>query len=321
MGLAEDPAGNVFVSDRGRGLRGRMIWRIAPDGSAHAVAGTGRKGSPLPGADALRSPLRSPEGLCLDSRGRLVFADQAENAVLRIAADGRLGRVAGTGERGFGGDGGPATRAALHKPYDVRADSRGNLFVADVGNHRIRRIDSDGIITTVAGTGEPGYSGDGGPAAGARLDTPYGVFLDGRDRLWIADTENHVVRRVDEHGIIATVAGVGRPGFGGDGGPARDALLDAPQSLWIDSGGRVFVGDEHNHAVRVIDPTGTISTLVGDGRPGLAEDGAAGTRARLNDPENVLLRPDGTLLVTDADNGRVVRVDASGRVQPFAGSP
>jgi sugar lactone lactonase YvrE len=321
MGLAQDPDGNVFVSDRGRGLRGRLIWRITPDGVAHALAGTGSKGDPLPGVEALRSPLRSPEGLCLDAAGRLVFADQAASLVLRIDAAGRLERVAGTGARGFGGDGGPATDATLHQPYDVRADSRGNLFVADVANHRIRRIGADGIITTVAGTGEAGYSGDGGPAREARLHTPYGVFLDARDRLWIADTENHVVRRVDGDGTITTVAGTGRRGFGGDGGPAREALLDAPQSLWIDAGGRVFVGDEHNHAVRVIDPDGTISTLAGDGRPGRAEDGAAGARARLRDPEAVLLRPDGTLLVTDGDNGRVVRLDRAGRLQPFAGAP
>ena len=314
MGIGEDHLGNVYISDRGR-----RIWKVDREHRAQIIAGTGRRGRPTTDADALASDLGRPEGLCVDSLGRIYFADSYNHMVLRIETDGRLNRVAGTGTRGYGGDGGPADKALLNKPYDVRLDSEGNLYIADFGNHRIRKVDDDGVIHTVAGTGEPGYSGDHGLATAAQLNGPYGIFATADNRLLIADTDNHVIREVDENGVIRTIAGVGHPGYSGDGGPAVRAMLNAPQSLYVDDSGRIYVGDEHNHAVRVIRADKTIFTLIGNGVPDFSGDGLPAERAQLNDPENLLFRSDGTLLITDGDNARLREVTADGIVKTFAG--
>lgn len=299
IGLGADARGRVFVSDRGH-----AVWRIDLDGTATLVAGTGRLGRPRPGAPGRDSDLGTPEGLCVDAEGGVLFADSLNHMVLRVAPDGRLERIAGTGRAGFAGDGGPAADAQLSRPYDVRLDSRGNLFVADFGNHRIRRVSRDGSIASVAGTGKPGYSGDGGPATAARLNGPYAIWLDADDRLLIADSGNHVIRRVGRDGRIETIAGSGRRGFAGDGGPALAARFDSPQCLAEDAAGRLYVCDEHNRAIRRIGADGTVETVAG----------------RLEDPEAVLPRPDGSLLICDGDAHLVRRVDAEGRLATFAGS-
>lgn len=319
MGIAEDKHQNVYLTDRGRRLSGRVIWRIDPQGSVTAIAGTGRRGAATGGVHALSSNLGSPEGLCLDHMNRIFFVDSSNHVVLRIATDGKLLRIAGTGTSGYGGDGGPALEAELNKPYDVRIDAQGTLYIADVMNHRIRRINSDGIITTVAGTGKPGYGGDYGPAKSASLNTPYGVCIDKEGRLLIADSENHVIRRIDSRGVITTIAGVGVLGYSGDGGPASEAAFNSPQSLWVDNSGRLYVGDEHNHAIRVIGTDDIVTTLIGTGQAGSADDGVLATGASLNDPENILVRGNGSVLITDGDNGRVLIVEPDGRVRKFAG--
>ena len=316
MGIDVDRGGNIYVSDRGR-----LIWKIAPDGTATVVGGTGQGGLPPDGALALEADLGRPQGLCLDAEGRIYFADSRNDLVLRIEADGTLTRIAGTGERGFSGDGGPATDAALNVPFDVRVDGEGSVFITDFGNHRIRKVTPDGRIHTVAGTGEAGYSGDGGRAEAAKLDGPYGSLPTPDGGLLIADSGNNAVRRVDAEGIITTIAGTGERGFSGDDGPASAARLDSPQSLYLGPGGRIYVNDEHNHAIRVIDPDGTISLVVGTGQPGLAADGVPGEGAPLNDPEDLALGPDGSLFITDADNARVIVIDTEGRLRHIAGRP
>ena len=319
MGIAEDAYRNVYITDRGRKLSGGVIWKIDPRGSVTAIAGTGRRGAVTGGVHSLSSNLGSPEGLCLDRKNRIYFVDSKNHVVLKIADDGQLVRIAGTGNSGYGGDGGPPVEAELNKPYDVRIDGQDALYIADVMNHRIRRIAPDGVITTVAGTGEPGYSGDHGPATLAALNTPYGVCIDKEGRLLIADSENHVIRRVDSTGLITTIAGIGEAGYSGDGGPASAAAFNSPQALWIDNSARLYVGDEHNHAIRVIRADGMVTTLAGTGQVGYADDGDLATGAPLNDPENILVRGDGSVLITDGDNGRVLIVGLDGRVRKFAG--
>jgi sugar lactone lactonase YvrE len=327
MGLAEDTSGNVYVSDRGRRYpeslriahyRGLVVWKIDPGGRAHVVAGTGYRGDAPIGVSARDSDLGAPEGVAVDLDGRIYVADHTNNAVLRIDANSHFTRFAGTGERGYGGDGGPADAAMLNQPYDVRFDSDGNLYIADYGNHRIRRVSPDGIIATIAGIGSPGYSGDGGPATAAQLRGPYGILV-GRDgRLLIADSENNAVRAVDGAGIITTIAGTGEQGFSGDGGPARSARLNYPESLAMDQAGRIFLGDEHNFRIRKIDPDGTIDTYLGTGVATGCPDGAARTECGLN-PQNMVLRADGSMLVTDRSSRLVLRVAADGTVTRFAG--
>jgi sugar lactone lactonase YvrE len=315
MGLGEDQAGNLYVSDRGN----RFIWKIDPSERATVVAGNGQADQPREDVPALSSPLGSPEGLVVDRAGNVIFVDSLAHLVLKLDRTGRLRRIAGTGLPGDGGDGGPAPAALLKRPYDVRLDSRGNLFIADFANHRIRRIDARGFITTVAGTGTAGYTGDGGPATQAQLNGPYGIWLDAQDNLLIADSQNHVIRRVGADGVITTIAGTGQPGYAGDGGPARAGRFDTPQSLCAAPSGVLYINDEHNHAIRRVERAGTLSTWLGQGQPGFAGDGGTRTEVLLNDPENIWVRRDGSLLITDGDNGRVRRLGPDGRVSTIAG--
>ena len=198
-------------------------------------------------------------------------------------------------------------------------DSKGNVYIADVMNHRIRKVDGEGVITTVAGTGVIGYSGDEGPAVDAQLNTPWGILIDADDHLLIADSENHVIRKVDNDGIIRTIAGSGQRGFDGDGGAALSAKFDAPQALALDSQGRLYIGDEHNNAIRVIELDGSVRTLVGTRGPGFSGDGGPAQLAQIADPENILIRRDGSILITVRDNSRVRLVSPDGMISTFAG--
>ena len=162
---------------------------------------------------------------------------------------------------GFAGDGGPAVAARLNFPYDVAVDASGNLYITDRNNHRIRKVDSTGTITTIAGTGERGFGGDGGPATQARLNLPYGVAVDGAGNLYIADLANHRIRKVDSTGTITTIAGTGERGFGGDGGPAIQAQLDYPTGVAVDGAGTLYIADASNHRIRLLTPTATGSSL------------------------------------------------------------
>jgi len=319
MGIGEDSQGNIFVSDR----EGKLVWKIDKTGRATVIAGTGRMtgsgGPPSGPQQGLELDLSMPEGLVVDRDDTILVADSYNHVILRIHQNGTVTRFAGTGERGRGADGIKATESALAFPVDIRLDSKGNLFVADLRNNRIRKITRDGLITTVAGTGVPGYSGDGGPAIKAQLDTPYGILLDKDDNLLIADSNNDVIRKVDSNGIIRTIAGTGQEGFDGDGGPARAARLNSPQSLGRDSAGRIYIDDEHNNAIRVIDLDGKMRTLVGTKGPGFSGDGGPAVDAQIADPENLWVRKDGSVLISARDNARLRIVSPDGIINTFAG--
>src|SRR5262249_43798352 len=217
---------------------------------------------------------------------------------------GVISTVAGTGTAGFGGDGGAATSAQLNVPYAVAVDAAGNLYIADLNNSRVRKVDAvTGVIATVAGNGAPGFSGDSGPATAAQLDHPSGLAIDGAGILYIADTSNSAIRRVDAAtGIITTVAGTGAPGFGGDGGAATGAQLQFPFGVAVDGIGNVFIADTLNQSIRAIDAElGTISTVV---------NGANGSlsffRAR-----SVAVDSTGNLFISDFDGPQVLNLDAA----------
>jgi len=187
-----------------------------------------------------------------------------------------------------------------------------------VNNQRVRSVDPSGTITTVAGTGEAGFSPDGTPGHAARLDTPWGIGLDLEERLLIGDGANHRIRRLEPDGTLTTLAGSGRPGFAGDGGPALEARLNYPEALFAAPDGSLYFGDEWNHAVRVVRPDGTVDTLMGLGFPGRAWIGGIARFSPVSDPESVLWTPEG-LIVADGDNGRVIRIDEDGVVRLVAG--
>jgi sugar lactone lactonase YvrE len=323
MGLGQDGQGNLYVADRGRSyggylVKGSVLWRVDASGCARIIAGTGYRGSSPPGP-ALEADLGSMEGMDVDEEGRITIADSSNHLVLRIDA-GRLTHLAGTGREEHGPDGGPASATPLARPYDVRIAPDGSVVIAEHGANAVRRIGPDGVMGTIAGTGEAGYGGDGGPAAQASLNGPYGVEFDHQGRLLIADSGNHVVRRVDTNGIISTIAGDGREGLSGDGGPALAARFSSPQSLAVDAEGRIYVGDEHNHRVRMIGLDGTVTTIAGGGAEAAGAPGALATDLALEDPEFELARSDGTVLIADADHRRLVERGPAGHARILAGA-
>lgn len=246
---------------------------------------------------------------------------------LPSCAPGTITTVAGTGRYGDSGDGGPATKAELARPYAVAADAHGNVYIGEFGSYgssgggdRVRMVSEDGIITTVAGTGKPGYSGDGGPATEARLDTSTGLVVDQAGNLYIADSGNHVVRKVDSSGVITTVAGTGKPGYSGDGGPARRARMDRPENLLLRSDGTLYVTDTLNMTVRRIDATGTITTVAGTGKPGYSGDGGPATKAQLYEPHDVELDEAGNAYIADTFNHRVRVIGQGGLITTYAGT-
>ena len=238
-------------------------------------------------------------------------------------ASGTITSIAGRGgQRGFSGDGGPATAAALRAPRTMEADAQGNLYIVDTENHRLRKVDSAGNITTVAGTGAAGYSGDNGPATAARLDNPHGVAADAAGNVYIADSPNQRIRKISPAGIITTVAGTGSSGYNGDGIQATAARLNYPKGVEVGPDGALYIGDANNHRVRRVDlSTGVITTVAGSGTRGATGDGGPATAARLNTPRNVAFAADGDLFIADDQNFKVRRVDAAtGTIFTVAGT-
>ncbi len=322
IGVAVDATGNLFISDRGN-LRIRRV--DAATGIISTVAGNGAIGFSGDGGPATSTPLSGPWGVALDAVGNLFIADREDHSVRRVdVATGIISTVAGTGVRGFSGDGGLATSASLALPNGVALDTAGNLFINDFVNLRIRRVDAaTGIISTVAGNGSLGFSGDGGPATSGSLLNPLGVALDTASNLFIADSGNQRIRRVDTAtGIISTVAGNGFTGFNGDGDLATNARLDRPTDVALDTAGNIFVADWRSNRIRRVDvATGVISTVAGNGRLGFNGDGGPATSASLNNPSGVAVDATGNLFFADVDNNRIRRVDtATGIISTVAGN-
>jgi uncharacterized protein (TIGR03437 family) len=268
----------------------------------------------------------------LDAQGNVYILDKGNNRVRRIGADGIIRTFAGSGRHAFGGDGGPATQADLDWPNSIAFDANGNAYISDQHNNRIRRVAANGTITTFAGSSlEPGYSGNGGPAAQARLDYPSGVAFDAAGNLYIADTFNNQIRRVTPSGVISAFAGVGGPapgpghGFGGDGGPAAQAVLDFPSGMAFDRNGNLYFADQHNNRIRRVTPEGVISTVAGSGVPGelgggYAGDGGPATSALLNYPADVAFDGAGNLYIADQRNHRIRRVTPDGIISTVVGN-
>ncbi|MCL6451251.1 MAG: diguanylate cyclase [Acetobacteraceae bacterium] len=250
-GVAVDGRGNLFIADTGN----HCIRRVdRTTGIITTVAGCGRPGYTGDGGPATQAAMSKPSGVAVDAAGNIYTNEYGNNVIRRVSPEGIISTLAGTGEYGYSGDGGPATQARFNKVYGVAVDPAGNVYVADYANHAIRRISAaDGTISTAAGSGECGYSGDGGPAAWSRLRAPFWVTFDRWGAMYICDTENHRLRRVDpEAGVIATVAGCGRPGYWGDGGPARQAALNLPAGAAAGPDGEIYIADYGNNSIRCV---------------------------------------------------------------------
>lgn len=251
--------GRIVISDEAN----HRIRLVTSDRRISTLAGSGDPTFSGDGGPAADAGLTGPAGLTLDAAGNLYVADFEANRIRRISStDGTIRTVAGTGEEGFSGDGGPAVQATLTEPCGLAFDAAGNLYVADSGNNRVRRIRGDGRIFTVAGTGGEGFSGEGRTATRALLDSPRRVAVAPDGALYIADSLNHRIRRVGRDGRIGTVAGTGEQSFSGDGGPATQATLQKPDGIAFDAVGNLYVADFGNRRVRRIGTDGKISTVV-----------------------------------------------------------
>ncbi len=331
-GVALDNLGNLFIADTGY----HRIRKVTSNGIITTVAGTGvASGSGTASFSGDGGPATSaqlsvwPSSVAVDGAGNLFIADRQNGRIRKVSTSGIITTVAGDGTFGssFSGDGGPARNARLHlgELYSfihssVAVDGEGNLFIADAGNNRIRRVSPAGIITTLAGDGTNGFSGDGGAATSAKLNSPQGVAVDGAGNLFIADTGNNRIRRVSPAGIVTTLAGDGTNGFSGDGGPATSAQLKEPSSLTMDGAGNLFVADTLNQRIRKVSPSGVITTVAGGGTlPGSSGDGGPVASALLNHPTAVAVDSAGNLFIADLSAYRIRRVSPSGIITTVAG--
>ena len=307
--LSNDEVNRLESDGVERGVRTtEAAWRI------DTIAG-GAVGDNGP---AIRARLYYPNDAAVDGFGNLYIADTDNHRIRRVDPSGTISTIAGTGESGYSGDNGPAVRARLYFPRGVAVDADGNLFVADDRNNRVRRVDSSGIITTIAGTGKREFSGDGGPAVAAQLSAPKDVAVDSFGNLYIADSVNFRIRRVDPSGIITTIAGTGKQGFSGDGGPATAARLNLPESVSVDATGNLCIADSLNHRIRQVDPSGMITTIAGTGKRGFSGDGGPAIAAELSLPRGLAEDGNGNLYFSGSE--RVRKVDPSGIITTIAGS-
>ncbi len=320
-GVALDVSGNLYIGDSGNH---RIRKVTASSGTVMTVAGNGIGGFSGDSGPASAAGLNQPTGLVLDASGNLYIADYLNNRIRKVAvSSGIITTVAGNGTAGFSGDGGPAIAAGLAKPASVTLDVSGNLYIADSGNNRIRKVSaSSGMITTVAGSGTAGFSGDGASASAAALNVPSGLAVDTSGNLYIADTSNHRIRKVAAgSGIITTVAGSGMAGFSGDGTSASAAALNAPGGVALDASGNLYVADTLNNRIReVAAASGIITTVAGNGIAVFSGDGGPATAAGLAKPAGVALDASGNLYIADTYNNRIRKVAAgSGTITTLAG--
>jgi sugar lactone lactonase YvrE len=324
--VALDASGNLFTTSNDAGVaRVRRVDAVTRRISTHA--GSGALGPPAENVPAKTANLSATglgsPGVAVDGSGNVFVVTDGARRVRRIdAATGLIATVAGTGASGNTGDGGPATSATFTRISGVALDSAGNLFVADLSAHRVRRVDAvTGIVAAYAGTGTRGFSGDNGPAVSADLWFPQGLAVDGSGDLYVWDTGNSRIRRVHA-GVIATVAGNGVGGFGGDGGPATSANLNGAAGLAVDSSGRIYISDTGNHRVRRVSAAGTITTIAGTGTRASAGDFGLAVSASLT-PGGIAVDAAGNVYVGDSGvytNQRVRRVDAAtGVITTYAG--
>jgi sugar lactone lactonase YvrE len=309
--VAVDVEGNVFVADS---FNNRIRRVDARTGVITTVAGIGYQGFSGDGGLATEASLDSPGGVALDATGNILIADTFNHRIRIVDhRTGIISTLVGSGNKGSAGDDGLAIRAQLSEPTGISVDPVGNLLIADTANHRVLLVDkATGVIATLAGTGTPGFSGDSGIGTAAQLNGPTAVAADGHGLVLIADTFNNRVRRLDTNtGTIATIAGTGAQGFGGDGDFANKAELTEPSGVAVDAKGNILIADTFNNRIRRIDhQSGIIMTVAGTGTRGSSENGARALSAELNNPVGLTQDTFGNIVVADAGNHRVLRVIA-----------
>ncbi|MEQ9409136.1 MAG: hypothetical protein RIK87_15480 [Fuerstiella sp.] len=305
FGLVIGPDTALYVCEVGS----HVIRRVdRQSGVISTVVGTGKKGYSGTGGPATAARLNEPYEVRFDAAGNMFFVEMQNHIVRRVDANtGNIELVAGNGTQGFAGDGGPATAASLNRPHSIALDNDQNLYICDIGNHRVRRVDlKTGIITTFGGTGEKKPTPDGAAIAGTPLNGPRALDFDGKHSLILALREGNAIYRMDlQAGTLQHLAGTGKSGYTGDGGPAKQATLSGPKGVALASNGDIYFADTESHTARVIRAaSGIIETVVGDGQRGDGPDGEP-LKCRMDRPHGVFVDSNDRLYIGDSNNHRV----------------
>jgi len=314
---ALDAAGDLYIADTGTS----RIRQVSSSGAIATVAGTGAASPGGEATPALTTALMTPTGVAVDQFGNLLIVETGAHRVRQVAGDGLIRTIVGTGAAGLGPDLLPPTQTQLRAPRGICLDGAGNLYIADTGNHRVLLVPAQGVVSTAAGNGAPGMAGDGGPAPLAELNQPTACALDSAGDLYIADTYNHRIRKVDTTGAITTVAGTGAAGESGDEGPAQAASLNTPRGVAVDDNGNIYISDTGNNCIRQVTPDGLIHLIGGTATAGFSGDGGPALSAWLNAPGGILLDGSGDLYFADTNNNRVRELIPAGVITPPAVLP
>lgn len=303
-GLVRGPDQALYVCE----VDNHIIRRIDHQGIISTVAGTGERGYSGDSGPALQAKLSEPYEVRFDREGNMVFVEMKNHLVRRVDAKTKIiSTIVGTGKPGFSGDGGPANRAELNQPHSIQFDADGNLFICDIGNNRIRRVDAKTrFISTFAGTGSRAPTPDGGKIADVPLHGPRALDFDARGNLWLALREGNAIYKLDlQAGTAHHIAGTGKKGFTGDGGPAKTATFSGPKGLSVGPDGNVYLADTENHSIRRINvQTGGVELVAGTGERGDGPDGDP-AKCRMARPHGVFVDTDGRIFVGDSEAHRV----------------
>ncbi len=303
--ICQNISGELLISD----FYNNAIRKVNAAGIISTIAGNGMPGYSGDGGQATDAKISGPLGIACDNNGNIYFSEFSNHIIRRINSAGIISTFAGKGTAGYSGDGGQATNAEMYSPYGIAIDKSTNIYFVDNNNYRVRKITPSGIISTIAGTGVPGYSGDGGQATSAKINYFGGIAINNTTKdIYIADYTSHRIRKINTSGIISTFAGDGSIGNSGDGGQATSARLNGPDGVYVDIDGNVYVIDSYANVVRKVNLSGVIITIAGNGTVGYSGDGGPATNAQLSNPGDMFVNASGNVLIAESDNNVIRKI-------------